>query len=447
MPGSSARECRNRVRLRRRVSVGVLMLGLAVVADSDQSATTARQYVRGRVAGATSVASAAATWTGALAVTPAPNAADVPVTAPVVVVVTVAASILDTVTLTDTEGRQVTGDFDPGRRGWHATAPLGYNRRYTVTVTAIDLGGRQLTRSSPFTTIKPANLTRPYLQANGGLLLSDRQTYGVGQPIVIRFDEKIPDRTAAQKALEVVTEPHVDGAWHWFSDHELHWRPPEYWVPGTRVSIKANLYGKDLGRGLYGQNDASASFTIGPSKIAIADDNTHHILVSIDGQQVRDVPTAMGKHESTTGAHGETVDFRTRSGVHVVLGNQRVTRMTSASFGITSGPNAYDEKIEWTTHLSYAGEYLHAAPWSVAQQGHRDASHGCLNVSTENAIWLYNNFGPGDIVEVRNTGIALGPTDGLGDWTLSWEDWLAGSALPSSPPASSRPVNLSRPAS
>jgi Bacterial Ig domain len=140
MPGSSAREHRNRGRLRRRVGVGVLMLGLAVVADSDQSATTARQFVRGRVAGATSVASAAPTWSGALAFTPAPNAADVPVAAPVVV--TVAAAILDTVTLTDTEGRQVTGDFDPGRRGWHATAPLDYNRRYTVTVTAIDLAGR-----------------------------------------------------------------------------------------------------------------------------------------------------------------------------------------------------------------------------------------------------------------------------------------------------------------
>jgi lipoprotein-anchoring transpeptidase ErfK/SrfK len=179
--------------------------------------------------------------------------------------------------------------------------------------------------------------------------------------------------------------------------------------------------------------------------MAIADDNTHHILVTVDGQQVRDVPTAMGKHQTTTGAGGEHIDFRTRSGVHVVLGNERVTRMTSASFGITSGPDAYDQKIEWTTHISYAGEYVHAAPWSLADQGRRDASHGCLNVSTENAIWFHDNFGPGDIIEIRNTGIALDPTDGLGDWNLSWDEWLAGSALPPSPSPSPVPAASTRP--
>jgi lipoprotein-anchoring transpeptidase ErfK/SrfK len=439
MPGSSVREPSQRGRLRRIVGIGVLMLGLAVVADSDQSAMVARQFVRGRSAGVTSTAPAVPTWTGALAFSPPSNATDVPVTDPVTVTVT--AAILDTVTLSDAGGRQVTGDLNPGRRSWHATARLGYGERYTLTVAAIDLAGRPQTRSSVFTTVKPANLTLAYLQANGGTLLSDRQTYGVGQPVIVRFDEKIPDRMAAEMALEVVTEPHVDGAWHWFNDQELHWRPPTYWTPGTRVTVNANVYGKHLGRGVYGQSDVSASFTVGPSKIAVADDSTHHILVSVDGQQVRDIPTAMGKHESTTGAHGETVDFRTRSGVHVVLGNERVTRMTSASFGVTGGSNAYDQRVEWTTHISYAGEYVHAAPWSVAQQGSRDVSHGCLNVSTENAIWFYNNFGPGDIIEVRNTGIALDPTDGLGDWTLTWEDWLAGSALPPSPPMPGRPMN------
>jgi lipoprotein-anchoring transpeptidase ErfK/SrfK len=406
------------------------------MAVSGLSAVVAKQSARKGPVGRLVPAELGVAWPGAAAVVPAPNAADVSVTDPVTVTAT--STTLDTVTLTDAEGKQVPGDFDADRRRWHATARLGYNQRYTLTATAPGPGGRRPTRSSVFTTVKPANLTLAYLQANAGLPLADRQTYGVGQPIVVRFDEKVPDRTAAQKALEVVTEPHVDGAWHWFGDQELHWRPPVYWTPGTKVTVNANLYGKNLVRGLYGQGDVAASFTVGPAKIAIADDDTHHILVWIDGQQVRDIPTAMGKHESTPGAQGENVDFRTRSGVHVVLGNERVTHMTSASFGITSGPNDYDEQIEWTTHLSYAGEYLHAAPWSVAQQGHSDASHGCLNVDTENAIWLYNTFGPGDIVEVRNTGIALEPTDGLGDWNIGREEWVAGSALPPPRPASVR---------
>jgi lipoprotein-anchoring transpeptidase ErfK/SrfK len=412
-----------RRQVRSAVGLGVLMLGLAILADADRSAWDTRQRALHPPAAAPSPA-----WTGTLAFVPATGTADVPVMGGPVTV-TVASATLDTVALTDAGGSPVDGTFDSDRRGWRATVPLRYNQRYTFTVAATDLAGRRLTRSSAFTTVKPANLTAPYLQASNVMSLAARQTYGVGQPIVVRFDEKIPDRVAAEESLEVRTEPHVDGAWHWFSDQELHWRPPQYWRPGTKVIVNAKVYGRHLGGGLYGQSDASASFTVGPSKIAIADDTTHHILVSIDGEQVRDIPTAMGKHESTVGAHGEQIDFRTRSGVHVVLGNERVTHMTSASFGITSGPNAYDERIEWTTHLSYAGEYVHAAPWSVAQQGRQDASHGCLNVNTENAIWFYDNFGPGDLVEVRNTGIALGPTDGLGDWNLGWDEWLAGSAM------------------
>jgi hypothetical protein len=73
---------------------------------------------------------------------------------------------------------------------------------------------------------------------------------------------------------------------------------------------------------------------------------------------------------------------------------------------------------------------VHAAPWSEAQQGNSNASHGCLNINTGNAVWFVENFGPGDVVDVRNTGIALPLTDGLGDWTLSWADWLKGGAAP-----------------
>jgi lipoprotein-anchoring transpeptidase ErfK/SrfK len=415
-----------------------------MVADADQSADRSgaersAYLAHARSTGDTPTTAPSPPWTGTIAFAPVTNAADVPVPDPVTVTVT--SAILDSVTLTSADGKQVAGDFDADRRAWHATGVLGYNRRYMFAVSATDLSGRRVTRSSTFTTVRPSNLTLAYLQANAALLLTDRKTYGVGQPVVVRFDEKVPDRAAAQGALEVITEPHVDGAWHWFSDQELHWRPPAHWTPGTKVTVNAKIYGKHLGGGLYGQRDSSASFTIGPSKIAIADDNTHRIQVTVNGRRVRTVPTSMGKHESTTGARGQRIDFRTRSGVHVVLGNERVTRMTSASFGITSGPDAYDQRIEWTTHMSYAGEYLHAAPWSVADQGVRDVSHGCLNVSTQDAIWFYNNFGPGDIIEVRNTGIALDPTDGLGDWTLSWEQWTAGSALPPSPSPTEQPTN------
>jgi lipoprotein-anchoring transpeptidase ErfK/SrfK len=355
-----------------------------------------------------------------LVLAPAADATGVPVTDPVTV--HAVSAVVDTVTMTDADGRQVPGEFDAARRIWHSTAPLAYGERYTVTAAGTGSNRAALIRSASFTTVKPARLTGVTLRANKDLLLTDRPAYGVGQPIVVNFDEAVSDRAAAEKSLQVITTPHVDGAWHWFGDQEAHWRPQQYWKPGTKVTVNANLYGTNLGDGSYGQGNTSASFTIGPSKIAIADDATYHMKAFIDGQEVRDIPIAMGRHELIG-----SIDLHTRSGPHIVLGNDRVTRMTSASFGLT-GAGSYDAMVEWTTHISYEGEYVHAAPWSVGQQGNSDASHGCININTDNAIWFYNTFGPGDVVDVRNTGVPLDSTDGLGDWTLSWADWLKGSA-------------------
>ena len=74
---------------------------------------------------------------------------------------------------------------------------------------------------------------------------------------------------------------------------------------------------------------------------------------------------------------------------------------------------------------------MHAAPWSVAQQGNDNVSHGCINLSTERAAWFFNFSQPGDVVEVQNS---IGPNrsaaDGdIYDWAISWADWQAGSAL------------------
>ncbi|GAA1808646.1 L,D-transpeptidase [Planosporangium flavigriseum] len=357
----------------------------------------------------------------ALVLTPAPNATSV--TPGDGVTVATVSAVLDTVALTDAEGRQVPGEFDAGRHTWHSTAPLAFEQRYTLAAAGTGRSGKRLTQNSAFTTVKPAKLTSPSLQANKFKQLSEFPTFGVGQPIIVSFSEPVINKAVAEKSLQVSTEPRVDGAWRWFGDQEVHWRPPEYWKPGTKVTVKTNAHGKDLGGGLYGDQDSSASFTIGQSKIAIADDTTHHMQVFIDGKVVRDIPVAMGLNQQLGG-----IDLRTRSGPHVVLGTEEVTRMTSASFGLT-GEGAYDTMVSYTTHISYEGEYVHAAPWSEAQQGNSNASHGCININTENAVWFMQNFGLGDIVDVRNTGLPLQSTDGLLDWTFSWEDWVKGSTV------------------
>jgi hypothetical protein len=42
------------------------------------------------------------------------------------------------------------------------------------------------------------------------------------------------DRSVAEKTLTVHANPPVLGSWHWMNDREAHWRPQNYWTPGTR---------------------------------------------------------------------------------------------------------------------------------------------------------------------------------------------------------------------
>ena len=53
--------------------------------------------------------------------------------------------------------------------------------------------------------------------------------------------------------------------------------------------------------------------------------------------------------------------------------------------------------------VTYSGEFIHAAPWSVGSQGCANVSHGCTGMSTDNADWLYHMSVRGDVVEYVGT--------------------------------------------
>ena len=86
--------------------------------------------------------------------------------------------------------------------------------------------------------------------------------------------------------------------------------------------------------------------------------------------------------------------------------------MDSSTYGVPSNsPNGYRTEVDYATQISYSGIYVHAAPWSVGSQGYSNVSHGCLNVSTSNAQWFYDNTKRGDIVEIVNTVGSILPGD------------------------------------
>jgi lipoprotein-anchoring transpeptidase ErfK/SrfK len=331
---------------------------------------------------------------------------------------------LESVTVT-AGSKTVSGDIAGDQKSWKSSGTLSYGQKYTIAVAGKDSKGTAVTHNSTFATIKPAGVAGVTFQANPMLALKDGGTYGVGQPAIVYFSKTIKDKAAAEQAMEVVTEPTVEGRWHWVSGQSAHWRPEKFWAPGTKVTVKTNLLGVNLGNNIYGGGNNSARFTIGPSRIAIADSNTHMMQVFINGQMVKNMPVSLGKGGTTKGSKGETIDFWTRSGVHVVLTKEPQVVMSSASYGITNknDPNYYSETIKLACRISLGGEFVHLADWNIPAQGHRNTSHGCVNVGPDNARWFYNTFTVGDVVQVRNTPKNLPLTDGLGDWNVPWSQW------------------------
>lgn len=338
------------------------------------------------------------------------GAVGVPVDSPVTV--SAGDGVLGAVTMVNEEGDPVAGQLSPDGLTWATAEPLGYNKQYTLTAEALGLSGGASSRMT-FQTQSPENLTMPYVMPNDG------EVVGIGQPIAIRFDEDIPNRLAAQKAITVRTSPPVEGAFYWLSNREVRWRPANYWKPGTTVDVAVNTYGVDLGDGLFGQEDITTRFTIGDEIIATADDNTKTLTVRRNGEVIKSMPMSMGKDSTPTD-----------NGVYIIGDRYPNLVMDSSTYGVpVNSPNGYRLEVDWATQMSYSGIYVHSAPWSVSSQGNTNVSHGCLNVSPSNALWFFDNTKRGDIVEVINTvGPTLSGTDGLGDWNIPWEQWQAGNA-------------------
>jgi len=319
---------------------------------------------------------------------------------------------LSKVTMTNDAGQPIKGSRLRGNTAWAAHPILGYGRKYTIVAEGLDADRNPTTKKFTFTTRTPANLTYPTAFPLNG------DTVGVGQPVAIYFDEPITDKAAAEKRITVTPVPKVAGSFHWIDDQEVRWRPKNYWVPGTRVKVEVKIFGYDLGGGLYGQEDKIFSFKIGRSKIAYVDDRTKMMVVEFNGKKVKEIPVSMGSDK-----------YPTYNGVHIVAEKYRKKIMDSSTWGLV-GTGAYRTEVGWASRISSSGEFVHSAPWSVWAQGSENVSHGCLNVSEENAKWFYNNFGPGDVVDIRNTvGPELKIWDGFGDWQLGWTAYLKGSAL------------------
>jgi lipoprotein-anchoring transpeptidase ErfK/SrfK len=326
---------------------------------------------------------------------------------------------LSAVSITTRGSGAVAGTFNKTRTRWHSARPLAPSMHLRAKVSYVDLTHRMVNRTLRLHTADAKHHLNALLSPGGG------DTVGVGSPVLVTFDRPVPTskRAAVEGGLSVTSTPAVVGAWHWMSDQEAHWRPPSYWKPGTRVQISSDLQDVNFGHGVWGAvGRHHTSFVIGPSHISEVDIATHQMRVYNNGQLIKTFPVSTGRES-----------LPTMDGVHIAIEKSQVVQMDSATVGVPKGsPGYYNETVFWDVRISDGGEFVHAAPWSVAQQGHINVSHGCVNLSPANAEWFYRWSLRGDVIDVYAGVRPPSATDpGTADWNMPWKQWVAGGADPS----------------
>jgi lipoprotein-anchoring transpeptidase ErfK/SrfK len=219
---------------------------------------------------------------------------------------------------------------------------------------------------------------------------------GAAKPIYINFARPIADRALAEQAIHISSVPPVPGRFYWTSDTQVRWRPQNFWPAGTVVNIDAS--------------GAKSSFTVPEQLVATIDDATHQMTVSRNGKVEKTIPVSMGM-----AAGGHT----TPNGTYYVLEKFPTIVMDSSTYGVpVDSANGYKVNVQLAVRIDNSGNFVHSAPWSVGDQGKRNVSHGCINISPENAKWFYDNFGSGDPIVVKNSKGIYNQPDGASDWQM-----------------------------
>jgi lipoprotein-anchoring transpeptidase ErfK/SrfK len=203
------------------------------------------------------------------------------------------------------------------------------------------------------------------------------QKVGVAMPVTVTFAKSITDRTAAEHTIAFTSPVTPTGSFTWLNDRVVQWNPKGFWPAHSSIIVTAG--------------GAKTTFETGAETVGVADIDAHTFTVSIDGQVVRDMPASMGKPKHPTPI-----------GSFAALEKQKSVIMDSRTIGIPlNDPEGYRLTVADAVRVTWGGVYVHSAPWSVASQGNANVSHGCINLSPDNANWYYNTVNIGDPIIVQ----------------------------------------------
>jgi len=202
-------------------------------------------------------------------------------------------------------------------------------------------------------------------------------TVGVAHPVTVTFAGRIADREAAERSLEITSPQAPVGEFSWLNDHVMQWNPIEFWPAHSTIALSVG--------------GVKANFQTGSATVGVASISNHTFTVSVDGQVMREMPASMGKY-----------GFATPIGNFTALEKQSVVVMDSRTIGIPlDSAEGYKLTVYDAVRVTWGGVYVHGAPWSTGSQGYENVSHGCINLSPDNADWYYNMVSIGDPIIVE----------------------------------------------
>ncbi|MEI6254255.1 MAG: L,D-transpeptidase family protein [Mycobacteriaceae bacterium] len=203
------------------------------------------------------------------------------------------------------------------------------------------------------------------------------QTVGVAHPIIVTYTQPVADRAAAERSITVDSPTPMTGTFEWRSDKVVEWVPDTFWPAHSTITMMAG--------------GERRSFGTGSTVLGVGSISNHTFTVSIDGVIQRQMPSSMGKPKHPTPI-----------GTFSVLEKYKSIVMDSRTIGIPlEDPEGYKLTVADAVRITWGGVYVHSAPWSVGSQGYANVSHGCINLSPDNALWYFNTVGIGDPVIIN----------------------------------------------
>jgi lipoprotein-anchoring transpeptidase ErfK/SrfK len=238
-----------------------------------------------------------------------------------------------------------------------------------LAITCMGIAGSAAPSTAAVPVPEPAPGVASVLPADGAVV-------GVAHPVVVTFTAPVIDRGAAERSIHVTSPANMAGHFEWPENNVVQWVPNHYWPAHSHVSV--------------GIQELTTGFDTGDAFLGVASLSGHTFTVSRNGEVLRTMPASMGKPSRPTPI-----------GNFTALAKERSVVMDSRTIGIPlSSPEGYKITAQYAVRVTWSGVYVHSAPWSVDSQGYANVSHGCINLSPDNAAWYFNNVNVGDPIQV-----------------------------------------------